>query len=111
MESTRVSARLAGYVEAIGEARAAGVTWRQIGELFGVRDKTAAAAFKIARGGKYKVQEQKPLPEPIVKKPREESQAPAQSAKPVQTLEIPKKQDYRTGSEIISQASNFETIG
>lgn len=63
MESTRVSARLAGYVEAISEAREAGITWRQIGELFGVQAKTAAAAYKIARQGRYKVHEQKPLPE------------------------------------------------
>lgn len=73
MESTRVSARLAGYVEAIGEARRAGITWRQIGDLFGVRDKTAAAAFKVALAGKYQALEQKPLPD-LAKRRQQQAQ-------------------------------------
>ena len=119
MESSRLPARLTAYVEAIDAARAAGVTWKQIAEVFGVegkgKPKYFAAAVKIARQGKYKAQEQKPLP-PIVTKSRSREEPRSQSAaapeaKPAQTLEIPKKQDYRTGAEIISQASNFETLG
>lgn len=64
MESSRLSARLCAYVDAIQEARAAGVTWRQIGDLFGAKGKTAAAAYKVAVSGKYVSKEQKPLPEP-----------------------------------------------
>ena len=64
MESLRLSARLAGYVDAIKEARAAGVTWGQLADLFGARDKTMAAAFRVAASGKYAAKEQRPLPEP-----------------------------------------------
>lgn len=32
------------------------------------------------------------------------------TAQPAQTLEIQKKAEYRTGAEIISKASNFETL-
>lgn len=68
MESSRLPARLTAYIEAIDAARAAGVTWKQIAEAFGVagkgRPKYFAEAVKIARQGKYTVQEQKPLPEP-----------------------------------------------
>lgn len=62
MESSRLSARLAGYVEAIKEARGGGVTWQQLGDLFGAKGKTMAAAYKVAAGGKYVVREQKLLP-------------------------------------------------
>ena len=62
MESLRLSARLSGYVDAIKEARAAGVTWQQLGDLYGARGKTMAAAFKVAASGKYSAREQKPLP-------------------------------------------------
>lgn len=75
MESLRLSARLSGYVDAIKEARAAGVTWQQLGDLFGAKDKTMAAAFKVAASGKYAAKEQRLLPEP----------APQASARQTQT--------------------------
>ena len=114
MESTKLTQRLGGYIEAIQAARAEGVTWRQLAVLFGADCKYFHASVKkIVSGGRYVGREQKPLPELA----SASSSAPAVSApvttpKPVKTLEIPKKEkaEYRTGAEIIRQASNFETL-
>ncbi len=62
MESKMLSARLAWHVDAIKKARAGGVTWDQLGELFGTTGKYLSAAFKVAQGGKYTAEEQLPLP-------------------------------------------------
>jgi len=62
MESSRLSARLAAYLDAIQSARKAGVTWAQLGHAFGTSGKYMAAAAKVAASGKYLAQEQLPLP-------------------------------------------------
>jgi hypothetical protein len=63
MESTKLSARVVGYVDAIGRAREAGMTWKQLAELFHADTKYFAAACRAARKSKYQPAEQKPLPE------------------------------------------------
>ena len=66
MESSRLSARLAAYLDAIQSARKAGVTWAQLGHAFGTNGKYMAAAAKVAASGKYLAQEQLPLPLPSI---------------------------------------------
>lgn len=64
MESTKLTQRLAGYIEAIQAARAEGVTWRQLAALFGADCKYFHASVKkIVSGGRHVGREQKPLPE------------------------------------------------
>ena len=62
MESSRLSARLAAYLDAIQSARKAGVTWAQLGRAFGTSGKYMAEAAKVAASGKYIAHEQLPLP-------------------------------------------------
>lgn len=62
MESSRLSARLSAYLNAIDLARQAGVTWAQLGALFGTSGKYMAEAVKVGKSGKYRAQEQLPLP-------------------------------------------------
>ena len=62
MESSRLSARLAAYLDAIHAAREAGVTWTQLGAVFGTSGKYMAEAAKVAASGKYLAKEQLPLP-------------------------------------------------
>lgn len=62
MESSRLSARLAAYLDAMQAARKAGVTWTQLGVIFGTSGKYMAEAAKVAASGKYMAQEQLPLP-------------------------------------------------
>ena len=58
MESSRLSARLSAYLNAIDLARQAGVTWAQLGRLFGTSGKYMSEAVKVAKSGKYRSQEQ-----------------------------------------------------
>lgn len=66
MESSRLSARLAAYLDAIQAARKAGVTWTQLGHAFGTSGKYMAEAAKVAASGKYLAHEQLPLPSPSI---------------------------------------------
>ncbi len=61
MESSRLSARLSAYLNAIDLARQAGVTWAQLGALFGTNGKYMAEAAKTAKR-RYRAEEQLPLP-------------------------------------------------
>ncbi len=64
MESTKLTQRLGGYIEAIQAARAEGVTWRQLAVLFGAEPKYFHAAVrKVVKAGKHVGREQKPLPD------------------------------------------------
>lgn len=65
MESSRLSARLAAYLDAIQSARKAGVTWTQLGAVFGTSGKYMSEAAKVAASGKYLAHEQLPLPSSI----------------------------------------------
>ncbi|MHB9043093.1 hypothetical protein [Acidithiobacillus sp.] len=67
MESSRLSARLSAYLNAIDLARQAGVTWAQLGALFGTSGKYMAEAVKVGKSGKYRAQEQLPLPSSMQK--------------------------------------------
>jgi hypothetical protein len=66
VESIKLPARLAWYLDAIDAARAAGVTWGQLAAIFGRPGKGGyfSQAVKRARSGRYKVSGQKPLPTP-----------------------------------------------
>ncbi len=114
MESKKLSARLGGYIDAIQSARAEGVTWKQLAGVFGAEPKYFHAAVKkVVKAGKHVGREQKPLPElALASSSAPAVPAPIATPKTAQTLEIPKKEraEYRTGAEIISQASNFETL-
>lgn len=81
MQSARFTARLAPYVDAIQSARSAGVTWKQLGDLFGVKHRTMAAAYKVATSGKYSALEQLPLPEPEKLASSKVSSRPASTAR------------------------------
>ena len=59
-QATRLTARVAPYLEAIATARAAGLTWGDIGSVFEVKARRLQWAVKHCR---YTA-EQKPLPEP-----------------------------------------------
>ena len=63
MESTKLSARVTAYRDAIRAARDAGVTWGQLAALFNADAKYFAAVCKAMDGGRYKAVEQLPLPE------------------------------------------------
>lgn len=63
MESTKLSARVTAYRDAISAARDAGVTWGQLAALFNADAKYFAAVCKTMAGGRYKAGEQLPLPE------------------------------------------------
>lgn len=111
----KITAQVAPYLDAIRQARTGGWGWREIAER--VAPGAAADAVRAAaKCCKYQV-DQKSLPEvaetvktaPAVA-PASEVSVPAPAPKTTQTLEIPKRADYRTGVEIISQASNFETL-
>lgn len=69
MESSRLSARLSAYLNAIDLARQAGVTWAQLGRLFGTSGKYMSEAVKVAKSGKYRSQEQLLLPSIPAKPP------------------------------------------
>ena len=58
--ATRLTARVAPYLEAIAKARAAGLTWADIGHVFQVKARHLQWAVKHSR---YTA-EQRPLPEP-----------------------------------------------
>ena len=60
--ATRLTARVAPYLEAIAKARAAGLTWADIGHVFQVKARRLQWAVKHCR---YTA-EQKPLPEPAL---------------------------------------------
>lgn len=68
MESTKLSARVTAYRDAIKTAREAGVTWGQLSALFGAEQKYFASVCKAMDKSKYKPCEQLPLPEPEVRK-------------------------------------------
>jgi hypothetical protein len=59
--AARLAARVAPYQEAVTAARKAGLTWGDLGRLFGVSPRAMAAACKRAR--RYEVA-QLPLPDP-----------------------------------------------
>lgn len=63
MESTKLSARVTAYRDAIREARDAGVTWGQLAALFSADAKYFSAVCKAMDTGRYKAVEQLPLPE------------------------------------------------
>ncbi|MBE7566820.1 hypothetical protein [Acidithiobacillus sp. HP-11] len=68
MESTKLSARVASYRDAIKAARDAGVTWGQLAALFNANEKYFWTVCKAMDHGRYKPCEQLPLPEREVKK-------------------------------------------
>jgi len=106
----RLTARVAPYLDAIKQKRAAGWRWKDIKLALGFAcsDHALAQAVKRCRW----VAEQKPLPEPARPAPSvAKTTAVPEATKTVKALEIPKKAEYRTGAEIISQAGNFETLG
>jgi hypothetical protein len=74
VESLQLTARLAAYLDAIDEARAAGVTWNQLSAIFGKPGggKYFFEAVKVARSGRYKVSCQKPLP-PMPQQPTQQT--------------------------------------
>lgn len=74
IESSRLSARLAAYLDAIQSARKAGVTWTQLGAVFGTSGKYMSEAAKVAASGKYLAQEQLPLPASIQEATKAEPQ-------------------------------------
>jgi hypothetical protein len=73
---SRLRARVAPYKEAIAKARAAGATWGDIGQLFGVGDRQVRLAVKHCR---YEA-EQIPLPEPETKNTKEVQPIPTRPA-------------------------------
>lgn len=68
MESTKLSARVTAYRDAIKSARDAGVTWAQLAALFNADAKYFASVCKAMVAGRYKPCEQLPLPEPEAKR-------------------------------------------
>lgn len=75
--ATRLTARVAPYLEAIARARAAGLTWADIGRLFDVKARRLQWAVKHCR---YTA-EQRPLPEPEPPAPRPTLRNPAQATR------------------------------
>ncbi len=75
--ATRLTARVAPYLEAIAEARAAGLTWADIGHVFQVKARRLQWAVKHCR---YTA-EQRPLPEPEAPAAKPAPRATAQPAK------------------------------
>ena len=75
--ATRLTARVAPYLEAIAKARAAGLTWADIGSVFEVKARRLQWAVKHCR---YTA-EQKPLPEPASTAAKPAPHASTQSAK------------------------------
>ncbi|WP_297389170.1 hypothetical protein [Acidiferrobacter sp.] len=59
--AARLAARVAPYQEAVDAGRRAGLTWGDLGQIFGVSARALAAACKRAR--RYEVA-QLPLPDP-----------------------------------------------
>ncbi len=84
----RLAARVAPYQEAVDAGRRAGLTWGDLGQIFGVSARAMAAACKRAR--RYQVAQlaQLPLPDPAPK-PTQEPVAvlrpPLTAAKPEAT--------------------------
>lgn len=65
-KATRMTARVAPYLDAIGKARGAGFTWADIAQAIGASNgETVRRAVRIC---KYKT-DQIPLPEPQAAKP------------------------------------------
>ena len=94
-------------------------TWEQITgalreqypECAGLSRGAVQVSFKrIERG--IKAKRIKPVGRVIDDQVKVPKQSAAEAAKPRQTLEIPRKEkaEYRTGAEIVSKASNFETL-
>jgi hypothetical protein len=87
-QATRLTARVAPYLEAIAKARAAGLTWADIGSVFEVKARRLQWAVKHCR---YTA-EQRPLPdpEPLAAKPAPRAAAqPAKAATAVPPLPPP----------------------
>lgn len=63
--ATRLTSRVAPYLEAIAKAREGGLTWRDLGRLFGVSDRRLRWAVSHC---KYTA-EQVPLPAPAPAQP------------------------------------------
>ena len=80
-QATRLTARVAPYLEAIAKARAAGLTWTDIGHLFQVKARRLQWAVKHCR---YTA-EQRPLPEPEPPAAKPFLRTPAQSTKAAPT--------------------------
>ena len=77
--ATRLTARVAPYIEAIALARAGGLTWRDIGRALCIQNPDAVR--QAVKTCKYKA-EQIPLPEPGKAKPETvAAPAPGQSGK------------------------------
>ncbi|MHB1752179.1 MAG: hypothetical protein ACYCTF_05710 [Acidiferrobacter sp.] len=79
-QATRLTARVAPYLEAIAKARTAGLTWADIGHVFQVKARRLQWAVKHCR---YTA-EQKPLPEPpsTATKPAPRATAPSTKTAP-----------------------------
>ena len=68
-EATRLTARVAPYRSAIGVARKAGLTWRDLARLFGSGVKPNRLRWAYLHCGRYEA-EQVPLPEPKKEAPK-----------------------------------------
>ena len=97
MESSRLSARLAAYLDAIQSARKSGVTWTQLGAIFGTSGKYIAEAAKIAASGKYMAQEQLPLPSPSIQATKTEPQSEQPRRATGTVTQSPARTTARTG--------------
>lgn len=109
----RVSAAVAPYIDAIKEKRAAGWRWADIRKALNV-DCTDRGFGQAVRRCRWKA-EQLPLPElektkTIAHTKPADVKAGNTESRPVQTLEIPKKQDVLTGKEVINHSSNFKML-
>ena len=76
-QATRLTARVAPYLEAIAKARAAGLTWADIGQVFQAKARRLQWAVKHCR---YTT-EQRPLPEPASTAAKPAPRASTQPAK------------------------------
>ncbi len=83
-KATRLTARVAPYIQAIAEARAGGLTWKDIAALIGAG--TPDAVRQAVRNCKYRA-EQLPLPEPS-QPPTRTSTAPPKPAGQSQPFDI-----------------------
>jgi hypothetical protein len=102
----RLTARVAPYIDAIKQKRAAGWRWKDVTLALGFACSEHSLAQAV-KGCKWAA-EQRSLPEPVPMPVATVPTATPKNAQPL--LEIPKKAEYRTGAEIIGQAGNFETL-
>ncbi|MDA8151603.1 MAG: hypothetical protein M0003_02630 [Acidithiobacillus sp.] len=109
MESSRLSARLAAYLDAIQAARKAGVTWTQLGQAFGTSGKYMAEAAKVAASGKYLAHEQLPLPSIQATKAEPQSEQPRRATGTVKNVGRDNPQSPAR-TEIVKTASGTSAV-